>query len=337
MKLPTLKLPTARLRRAKHSPVGVDVDGACVRAAQVARARDGTITLHAATEFALPASQLASDGTLTAEACQTLRNVLRRRGFAGDTLALCAPVRILDSDLLELPETRGPQDTHAAVRSLISRAARCTPSEFEVAYWPRKDDGSPPGAYAVAVRHADAMRLVTSFEDAGLDVVSMGCAAAATGELLHYLGLGADCSAVLRLGLETHLVLLCVGREVVYQRTLDSGGLSSAGITAADLCSPEPLLMGLPLRTHLSSVATEISATLDCVPRTFPRLGVARLLLSGPGSASPGVAEVLAQALGDLPRIDPAAVVTPAAPVAAPRGTGGTDVALGLALAEVSR
>lgn len=321
--------------RAAPTPIGLEIDGTQVRAVQFLR-RGGQLSQLASASFAVHSEESPVDAAIT------ISNVLRRRGFHSHLVSLCVPLPLLESDLLPLAcEASSHHANASVVAAHFSRSARCSASDIEVAWWSRsRSPNASLPSYAVALRHADAIRLVSPFIEAGFDVVCLACPAAAISPLLPISPLVPTstksapsrnatclppCTAVLRLGLDTHLTLITHGPSVIYQRTLDTPGLRHTPLHS-DMIDPSSLSPSA-LRKHLESACDEFSSTLGCVPRTFGHLDVERVFLSGPFSHHP---LLLDTARSHLPELQP--LLFPLAPDFAFDFNPAFDLASGLAL-----
>lgn len=303
--------------RQRETRVGIELDGRVVRAAQLRRTATGW-TLTRSTEFLLPPN-VTKD-----ERAGLLRHVLRRRGFSSMELSICLPVGSFQSDLLDLSENKGAAPIDAA-RAMFARAMRCPAEAMEVVCWPRR--GNDPKVFAIAMTHSGATEFISPFEEAGMDIAAMGCPASAMARVARK-ALETDpgnCSAVIRLGYSSHLVVLCAGGQVIYQRTLDTAGWSA--MSAEMSIERQPHAQDPEVRRHLSAVGDEAVSTLECVPKTFGGLQVGRVLVSGVAADEMGVLNVLAARIG---RVEPLAL----GGISTQPGCDRFDLACGSALSE---
>jgi len=288
------------------SRIGVELDGRRVRAAQFQTSR-GVSVVHAVAEVLLPAD---SDGQRSAE---LIAGVLSRRGFLGTELCVGVPVGVLQSDLVEVPA--GAADSPSdGLREMFAKATRRTPDDLEVGFWRGVEGAS--AAFAVALSHDEARRLVYPLRDAGLDVAAIGCAGSALAEVVTRLEVHpGEVTGVVRFGWDHNHFVLLRGGDVLYQRSMDTPGFEIALDTHE-----------AATRRATSALADEIASTLDCVPRTFPGVTLERVFLSGLLAERDHLAEMLRKRLVhfDVACLDGFA----------PAGSR-FDVAAGLALAEV--
>jgi hypothetical protein len=314
-----------RLRsRPRLSRIGIELDGEVVRAAQLRRSSAGWSLLRT-TEFTVPAGTSPTD--TAGERAGLIRHVLQRRGFEGLELSISLPVGLFQSDLLDISEGKG-QEPAEAVRTLFARAMRCAPEGLEVACWPRTGAADSSHVFAVGLSHDVARPFLRPLAAAGLDVAALGCPASALANLAQRSPLaGGPCTAIVRLGYASHLVVLCSGAQVIYQRTLDTPGWSALrpGMTV----DVHPQAQEQAVRRHLGAVAEEALSTLECVPRTFAGATVSKVLLSGVASGEPGILELLD---GRLEGIEPLAMAGIA--TGGVEGPASFDIACGAALAE---
>lgn len=312
-----LALAKRLITPARESRVGLELDGSIVRAAQLRRT-SGKWMLLRSTEFLLP-SNVSGDNR-----AELVRHVLRRRGFTSVELSVCLPVGAFQSDLLDLAESKNAAPTEAA-RSMFARAMRCNPEAMEVVCWPRR--GNDSKVFAIAMTHTAASEFLKPFEAVSLDVAALGSPASAMSRIARP-ALEVDvagCTAIVRLGYASHLVVLCVGGQVIYQRTLDTAGWSAiAGDMSVDR---QPQAQDPEVRRHLSAVGEEAMSTLECVPKTFGGLQVSRVLLSGVATDEVGIKSLLTARLAGLELLAPAEL-------ASQPGTDRFDLACGAALSE---
>lgn len=312
---------------ARHTSIAVEVDGDVAWAVQLGMRRGGGLVLRAAARFDLPAGE---------DRIGLLCRALARRGFMGRRVHLAAGVGEVESDLIEVGDARagaGGEAIEELAAATLARGGRAGGSveagDLEVAFWLRKAEAGAATVFAVGLRHETAWSRVAPFEAVGMSVERIGCGASALGELLQRFGHGEGCSAVLRLGWESHLLLLCEGRNVIYQRTLDAAGWNSLASAGWD---PSSDVLPPAVRAHLSIVTEETAETLHCVPRTFPGLSVRRLLLTGDRADSQPLLHYCRQILPGLKPLDLSRITTPDDHASL---SAGMDVALGLALSEV--
>jgi hypothetical protein len=321
------------LRRPGTSPrgfstIGLEVEGDCVRAAQFVKSRRGVVHLHACADVRIPEFDDPYDRAAF------LAALLERRDFRGSAVTLAAPPELLESDLLELPESRsGDTATEQTARQVLARASRCAEDEIELAAWERRSQRGNPTAFALGLRHSSAIELIEPLECAGLEVARIGCAASASAALLSRLARSPEeCTALIRFGATMHLLLLCQGPAVIYQRVLHATGWKDTidpACFAATIPGPEQLG---ELRKHLAAVSAEVMSTLDCVPRTFGHLDITALYVAGPFSSAPAVTSILEQSLQsvEVVPVESWPAVHPSV-----RPTAACDVAIGLAIEEV--
>lgn len=288
------------MRWRRTSPIGLEIDGPCLRAVQVRFTRHGWRVIAYA-EVMVP------DHLPPADHAGVVRGVLERQGFIGRVVHVAVPEHALSLDLLDHPLTA---ESAAGVRSNFARSLRCPADALEVCHW--QTAALPGKSFAAALTHHDADALIRPLESVGLDVAGLFTRVSALGTLLpeepHPL-------ALVRCGLDVNTLTLFDGADILYHRTLDTPG----GIAADQV-------------PQLAAFSEELATTLGCVPRSFGGLRICRILVSGEPAETESGLGALNQRLGTAEPLLPKGATTtdPTDEIPVSR----FDVALGLALLE---
>ncbi len=351
-------------RRAKMSPIGLDVGSTRVKAVQVQLGATGPRVYRVAS---LP--RLKCGQPLEAGECVRLSEVLRRKGFAGDRVVTCVPRGQLLSNVMELPPASSGAPLDQIARQELARASKCEPTGIELAWWALPGGArAAEGTHAMAVgcRHEDALALIDVLAAADLDVTvldaPMTALARATAPML---GDPAELAGILDIGHSAAALIITLGRTVVYERELSESGVgrllasvtARLGIASDDA---EVLLRGVGClevgrepdqpsrrrsdlddvnadisamtRSHADALAAEVRLSAAYAMRRFDA-AMSRMLLTGAGAALPGVAEHLGPQTGVLCRVVRLSDVCGADSAASADDAGPEHVlALGLAL-----
>ncbi|MFO8012815.1 MAG: hypothetical protein R6X20_05850 [Phycisphaerae bacterium] len=325
----------------RESPIGVDVDGRYLRAAQVAPAGDGW-RLQAAVRI----PRVAPEADFGRRDAVHLQDTLERLGFRGQRLVLGVPEDKLAVDVLELP----PRGSHAPVddiaRSELARTHGYDPAAAEMVSWdlpPSSRARDITQMMAVALPHGVADALLDAFDGTRLEVAVLDTPMAATIRACRPLLPAEGVTAVLTIGWDWALLLLWLDGTVIYRRLMPENSLRCLTAAVArnlDLpadavdCvleevglsdrAPDDGATPLPLDALRTIVRKPINATAEAVRAAFAYAaqmyagsGAAGVLVTGPAAAVPGATDHLASRLDmDVRTVAPGDVVD-AAPAAA--------------------
>jgi type IV pilus assembly protein PilM len=303
------------------TPIGIDVGGSSIKAAQLSRTREG-YQLDAAIVLPRPEPVEELDLTTTLR----LRQVLLEKGFKGRSIVLGVPGHRLESEVLDLPaRTNAPID--ALLRAELHRLHELDADSFEMAHWrlpsAAQNDAATSSVMAVAAPSVDLERLMDVFEDAGFHVQAIDapcCAIArACREMIsrcdltkHDIRPGVN--VILDLGSDATLLVMTHDDEVLHQRVLT--GLSGLGlrkavverfglsaeiaeellkeacIDASHTARPESVhaawTRNLMVR-HADILASEVKKAVCEALGRHPKLRLARVILSGGGAHTLGM------------------------------------------------
>lgn len=153
------------------SPIGLDIGGRYVKAAQLSRSPDGW-RIEATACF----PRVTSEAELDRRQVQQIHDVLSRQGFRGRSVVLAVPAGTLLTAILELPPRRSGALLEQIARAELARMYKCDAQSIEISCWdlpvPSSADGST-AVMATSCRHADARELLKAFEDTGLGVKAL--------------------------------------------------------------------------------------------------------------------------------------------------------------------
>lgn len=244
---------------------------------------------------------------------------LDRAGFVGNQIVLSVPPEKLIAEVLEFPRAAGAFEQLA--RMEIARGHRCAPDAIELGVWELPASGRSKSAHvmAVACRHEDAAPLLDVFEQQQMDVVALDVrssvlARAAGPLLIEEKGV----TAIVDFGWSAATLVLIHQRTVFYERKILEAGLGrlhrelcqrlrieadvadyvleQVGLdTAPENASPEARALIL---AHLESLTTELHASFNYASHQYEDAPLGRLMLSGGGTAVPGVADYFTKNAG---------------------------------------
>lgn len=306
------------LGTSSHSPIGVDIGTASIKAAQLHRGAGGWELRRAVNLSRAPESK-----HFTATEATLLADVLERQGFRGKEVVLAAPGAALMVDVLDLP----PRDSGAPIDQLaaeeVARSHKLEPNTFCISVWdlPVGQRGSAgASAMSVALRHTDAETLLNPLEETGLTVTAIDSPAAALARVSRVgTPASAGIRAILDIGFSAATLMLAAGEGVIYQRRMTDAGLSALvasllsemhiggedslhvlrELGVAETITHGPAasrVRGMVLR-HLESLTGEIEAGLQYAKHRHPGIPFEELLLAGGGAAIRGADALLASRL----------------------------------------
>lgn len=315
--------------RAKIGPIGVDVGSTRIKAVQLRHLPGGPELVRSASIPRLP-----SDGAFGPAEASRLAGVLRRQGFAGDRVVACIPPGKLLSGVMELPPMSSGAPLDQIARQELARATKCDPAQIEVSWWVlpggvRAAEGTH--AMAVGCRHEDALALMDAMSAAGLDVLAIDAPATALAAAVAPMsGSAGELSSVVEIGHSSSILIMLLGRMVVYERVLAECGAgrlidglaARLGIDGADA---EVLLRSVGCgnaqqsdETHLARRSTDeedMNAEVRSAASAFTdtligelRLSaayamrrfdvqIARVLMAGAAAAMPGLVQRVGEQL----------------------------------------
>jgi Tfp pilus assembly PilM family ATPase len=163
---------------APRGPIGIDIGGRYVKAVQLTRGRRASKSSDRTWHVAATADFLRGIEGAPLSRAEVFRiaEVLRRRSFSGNQVVLTVPDGRLVAGPMELPPRGAGVPLDAVARVEFSRAYKCEPDSFEMAYWDLPTAAraaKTTNVMAVACPHADAEALIDLFAAAGLEVIAL--------------------------------------------------------------------------------------------------------------------------------------------------------------------
>ncbi|HXE55665.1 MAG TPA: pilus assembly protein PilM [Tepidisphaeraceae bacterium] len=313
------------LRTTTRTPIGLDIGARHVKAVQLERA-------HGPSEWRLAAAALfprTSVGTpLESEELRQITDVLDRRGFHGNRIVVPIPADKLIGGVLEIPSRTSAVPVDQIARMEVARTHRCPPDSFEMGCW---DLPAPARAKStsqvmtVGCAHAEAEKLLSSFESHGFEVTALDVRSCALSRAAAArVNVESGISAILDLGWDSAMVVMLYGGAIVYSRALADAGtrslheslhktlaldfevsdylLSQVGLSSSNR-PDDATAIELPadarklLAGYVDSIVQELNVSFSYVSHEYPETPLARLLLSGSGAAMPGLRDHLKTAL----------------------------------------
>ncbi|MBY0313311.1 MAG: pilus assembly protein PilM [Phycisphaerales bacterium] len=346
-------------------PIGLDVGSTRIKAVQVRHAPTGPELVHSTSIQRIRACEEFGP----ADAAR-LAGVLRRQGFEGQRVVMCMPPGKLLSGVMELPPVSSGAPLDQIARQELARATKSDPGAIEVSWWvlpggARAAEGTH--AMAVGCRHEDAFALLDTMEAAQMDVLAIDAPATALAAAVAPMsGSGGELSGVVDIGHSGAMVVMLLGRMVVYERVLGECGVGRlidglAKRLGIDRGDAEVLLTSVGcrgvntgqeahparrttddegVRADVRAAASgfadaligELRLSMSYAMRRFDA-PMPRVLLTGGAAAMPGLAERVSEQLDVECRVPGLVEVCAADEQVAPRALGPEGMlALGLAL-----
>lgn len=319
--------------RAHQAPIGVDVGGRHIKAAQLARASGGWRIEAAAS---VPRSPCDPDAPgIHREDVRELRDALAARGFRGRRVVLAVPADKLITGIMELPPRGSGAPIEQLARSELARMHRYDPRSFEMACW---DLPSPARAgeatyvMAAACSHDDANALLDLFENEGLAVKGLEIHASAVARACRpVLDDVSGIVAILDIGWDRANLALLYQDAVVYERKLGKVGIGPLVSAIAERCeldaaiaerfliengldaggadrpssavtnrnvTPEAARVARDAASdHFNGMIDEMRIPLSYLANQYPDAPMERLIMVGGGARIPGLSDRLAAEL----------------------------------------
>lgn len=306
-----------RFDRAKSSIVGVDLEGAAMRAVQATRTPHG-IRVDGAAEIARPDPTAPFSG----DDLDLLLDVLDRLDFSRTGLVVGMPASSLFSEVLEMP----PRDSGAPIEKLakmeVARIRHREPETFELASW---DLPSPARAgeathmLAVGCEHEPANKLMDMFEAHGASVRALDVRSCALARALgSYTASGV--TGVVELSWDVTRLVALLGDVVLYERCVEDAGIRAVReeiirIMDVDAEIADFLLAGGGAEQGLNDetgsilesvwdgAVDEINASLNYAEHRYANADLRRLVLIGAGALMPQATTMLRDALSFEPGV----------------------------------
>lgn len=253
------------LARPQYSPIGIDLDGRCIRAVQLRRAGGsggggGGSAAGPGAGWVLGAAAVLARGepaeSISPEQAGVVMAALDRQGFRGDRVVLAMPARRLLTAVLEVPPRSSGAPLDTICRNELARTHRLEPDVIESAWWEvptssvsaRGVEGMQ--AMAVGCRQADAEVLIAAFDGAGAQTSAIDTRGAALARAIARCRPGASSlAAVVEWDWDAACVVVVRGETIVYERHLAESGLGACRSNLAEKLGIEPDVAGFLLES----------------------------------------------------------------------------------------
>lgn len=305
-------------RKAKLSPIGLDISAVEVRAVQICRRSTGD-TLVCSAVF----PRLTEPGpprALGVDEAAWIAGVLQRRGFLGNRVSVCAPHGSCSAQIVDLPDRQSGAPAEVIARAEIARNRRCAPDRFELATWYLPQRGRGERGMAVACDRGELEGLLDALESGGLVPVGVDLEETALARAC-MTDLHAEpdsIHAMLRIGWNATLGVLSLGPTVVYTRRFEVGvGATiarlrqNAGISWNDAGrviesdapgADQPDAFETHARMMWTTLAEQLGRDIDTavtyVTHAYRTAPIGRVLLAGYGASRPEMVTGLDASLG---------------------------------------
>ncbi|HYE62595.1 MAG TPA: pilus assembly protein PilM [Phycisphaerales bacterium] len=253
-------------------------------------------------------------GTLTKDEAATLAGVFDRAGFREQRIVLVPAREMLVMETLELPPRSSGAPLEQLARVELARSHRWDPASFEVGLWELPTPGRGgelSHMFAAALPFARSEPMLDACDNAGLRVHAIDVPANA---LARAFGPTAP-DAMLDIGWSGAMLCVMHAGVVVYERTIDEGGLQQLIEPAAKRLdiqreAVESLLLARgadstlsaevrgPVTEYLDVLTSEVQRSLAYMAHRYLGWQFRTLGVSGEGAALLGLRERLTAALG---------------------------------------
>ena len=324
-----------------RTPIGIDIGSQNIKAVQMSHGRAGwrieATALFPRVEMNSPPSRAE---------VRRLADVLYRRSFTGNHVVLAVPGDKQITGTMELPARSAGVSLDAAARMEFTRAFKCEPNTFEMAYWDlpaAARAARTTNVMAVAYAHTEAEHLIDLFAAAELEVVgidtrSRAMARACSQSVEDDIGI----VILLDIGWSGALLVMLHHGTVIYERLLNEGAVknliaametelkisSSLAHHVLSQCGlsvkPPIEARGVPkislelqnevrvvAEAHFEVVSQELLESVSYTSHQYPDAPASRLLLMGGGAMIPGIADHMSKRVGFECRVMPSVESAP--------------------------
>lgn len=299
------------------SVVGIDLEGATMRAVQVGHTAHGA-QVHAAVEVARPDPHAPIGG----EDVSLLMEVLERQDFQRHGLVVGMPASSLFSEVLELP----PRDSGAPIETLakmeVARIRHREPESFELASWDLPSAaraGEATHVLAIGCEHQHANALLDLLEAHGAGVRALDVRSCALARSLGSVTTS-GVTGVVELSWDVTRLVVMLGDVVLYERCVEDAGLrvvreeiirimgvddEVADFLIAGGGGEEGLTddVGSILESVWDGAVDEINASLNYAEHRYVNADLRRLVLIGAGAHLPQATTMLRDAVSFEPGV----------------------------------
>ncbi len=334
-----------------YSPIGIEISGRTVRAAQLRRrSRGWTITACAA----FP--RLEEGRRKPEEEAARIAGVLARRGFRGTRTVLNVPDDRLISAVIDLPPRASGAPIEQIAAGEMARMYKKDPARMETLLWdlpPSARQSAGHQGMALACAHDDLDPLIDAFESRGFDV--WGVVPRISGMVRacrDHLAPAPQATFILDVGWSSATLLSLRERAVVSERTIDGGEcvrLRAEVVRAAGVPPEvaELILDGVAetdqahlarcIDEHAERIAEQVNVSLAYIGHRYGVASAGRLLLLGEHAGLPGLRDRIASLTGaETLHITPVELAVAPVPLAPVERSAATAAGLALLGAEES-
>lgn len=307
-----------RWTSGKLGPVGLDLGQQRVKAVQLSRGKARPV-IRAVACF----DRLEPGQPLSVREAKRIAEVLTRRGFVGNQLAMAVPNHTLIEAVLDVPPASSNAPRDQIVRMELSRQHKIAPDRIEVAYWtlPGNDHaGQREQVMAVGYAHDHAAALIGPLDQAGLAVVQIEPASTALMRACRpSLSPVENIAAIADLGATGFRLMLVFAGRVVHQRALPLAGCEELAAALHGLVQNNTQLAHAALRNYgisgsqtydlgsaveacitpaIDELIEQIGMSFAYVSHQYPAAELGPLLLTGGAAMLPGLTSTIAARLG---------------------------------------
>jgi Tfp pilus assembly PilM family ATPase len=295
-------------------PIGIDLSGRTIRAAQLS----GRPPAHRLSAWAQVPRR--AEASMQDEAAR-LAGVLERQGFIGRTAVLAVPDLSLLTAVLDLPPRSSGAPVDQIALAEVSHMHRRDPASLELACWdlPLPTRGQEQSqAMAAACPHTDAEALLDAFEAAGFDIEALDVRAVALARACKALWAPEPAfTAVVDAGWDSALLSVVAGGVVIFERSLEacelrrlhSGLVAREGLPGpladrliageaelAETGHADTAAKGL-IDHYFQTLGEQLGLSLAYIAHRYPGRSIGRILVVGEGSAMRGLSDRLSAAV----------------------------------------
>lgn len=305
-------------RRARISPIGLDIGAAEVRAVQLCRRPTGDEVVCSGVFPRM--TEPGPSRPLGVDEAAWIAGVLQRRGFVGNRVSIFAPHGSCSAQIVDLPDRASGAPAEIIARAEIARSRRCSPDHFELATWYLPQRGRGERGLAVACERTELEGMLDALESGGMVPVGVDLEELALARVCR-ADLAAEpdsIHAMLRIGWNATLGVLSLGNSVVYTRRFEVGVGSTIirlrngfGLSWNDACrvlesknpeSGDPDVFETHARAMWAGLAEQIGREIDTavtyVTHAYRTATIGRVLLAGYGASRTEMTDGLDASLG---------------------------------------
>ncbi|MEM1356154.1 MAG: pilus assembly protein PilM [Planctomycetota bacterium] len=299
-------------------PIGLDIGHNRVKAVQLRAARARPVA-HATACF----DRLEPGQALSRREARRIAEVLARRGFVGNRVALAVPHDMLIELLIDVPPAGGSASRTQVVRMEIARQQKIAPDRLEVAYeqLPQNEHaGQREQVMAFGLAHNQMTALIGPLDQAGLEVLRIEPASSALLRACRpTLPASQNINAIADLGASGARLMLVYENRVVHQRALPFAGSNALAQSLVDLVQGRADLAESALRSFgadgssaydlgsmvearvdpvIEELIEQVGMSFAYVSHQYPAAELGPLVLTGAAAMLQGLSTKLSDGLG---------------------------------------